>query len=243
MITWNYVVVFLAVLLSGCVTVYPTFQPVPLSLTEQVYTPPINKQSQAALGDVLMVKVDGNPAKGFVAIQDYQPEDDTYSYGVFHYDPILRGSEWAIIGVLESGDYLCKNGGYQEPLFNGTRTKGNTALVVNADGVAYGFGSYTGRQVSVIRWKVPPAAPILRKADKVYLTGSFRQELIYNGKSSSTIKMSYREFKDDFARPAFTQELSYDLAESKTVGFRGMNIEVVEATNSHIKYTIKSPMR
>ncbi len=155
----------------------------------------------------------------------------------------MRGSEWAIIGVLESGDYLCRNGSYQEPFFNGTRTKGNTALVVNVKGEAYGFAGYSGSQVYVSKWKVPPASPILRKEDKVYLTGSFRQELIYNGKSSSTIKMSYREFKDDFARPAFTQELSYDLAESKTVGFRGMNIEIIEATNSHIKYILKSPMR
>ncbi len=85
----NYVIVILLALLSACMPGYATFKPSPLSLTEQVYLPSLNKQSEAALGDVLMVKVDGNPAKGFVAIQNYQPDDVNLNYGVFHYDPIL----------------------------------------------------------------------------------------------------------------------------------------------------------
>ena len=90
-------------------------------------------------------------------------------------------------------------------------------------------------------WSPKPNS-FLKKVDRVYLKGSMKQELIYNGKSQNTIKLSYREFKDDFVRPAFSQELTYDLSEGKIIGFRGMKIEVLEATNSGIKFIVQSPM-
>jgi hypothetical protein len=148
----------------------------------------------------------------------------------------LRGSEWTIIGVLESGDYLCNNDNYSKG------TAGNVTLVINANGEASGIADYLGNCASVNKWKTKPESPIFR-GSKTYLPGSFKQELLYNGKSSNTIKISYREFRNDFARPNFYQDLSYDLADSKIVGFRGMKIEVIEATNSYIRYIIKSPMK
>lgn len=66
----------------------------------------------------------------------------------------------------------------------------------------------------------------------------FRQELLYNGKSGETIKVLYREFQDDMARPAFTQDLTYDLSESDVIGFQGVRIRVTKATNTAITYTV-----
>lgn len=43
---------------------------------------------------------------------------------------------------------------------------------------------------------------------------------------------------NDMARPAFYQDLSYDLIESKIIGFKGTQIEIIEATNSEIKYMV-----
>lgn len=62
------------------------------------------------------------------------------------------------------------------------------------------------------------------------------QEFIYNGKVNNAIKFTYREYINDYARPAFTQDLQYDLNESKIIGFRGLRIEIIEASNSKIKY-------
>ncbi len=64
----------------------------------------------------------------------------------------------------------------------------------------------------------------------------FKQELIYTGKSGSNINIEYREFKGNMARPAFSQSLTYDISEDKMIGFRGALFEVLEATNSSIKY-------
>lgn len=68
----------------------------------------------------------------------------------------------------------------------------------------------------------------------------FKQELVYNGKSSNIIKIIYREFSNDLARPAFTQELNYDLNDGNIISFKGCKIEVIEAKNTGIEYKILS---
>jgi len=50
--------------------------------------------------------------------------------------------------------------------------------------------------------------------------------------------VSYREFSDHHARTAFTNTAEYDLSESKIIGYKGALIEVLEATNQHIRYRV-----
>ena len=45
-------------------------------------------------------------------------------------------------------------------------------------------------------------------ASRKYAPDSFKCEVIYLGKSGDNIRASYREYKDDIARPAFYQDLS-----------------------------------
>lgn len=73
--------------------------------------------------------------------------------------------------------------------------------------------------------------------------GSQLRELLYNGKSGATVRFSYREYAatadgNAIARPAFTQELTYDLADDKVIGFQSVRVEVLETTNSKIKYKV-----
>lgn len=67
---------------------------------------------------------------------------------------------------------------------------------------------------------------------------NFIQEFLYNGKSGNTIKFSYREFNNNLIRPAFTQELQYDLDDSDIIGFRKLRIQIINATNTQIDYKI-----
>lgn len=69
---------------------------------------------------------------------------------------------------------------------------------------------------------------------------SFRRELVYGGVSQNTITLVYREFKDDLARPAFTQELKYDLSQSHVIGYKGARFEVIDAGNTMITYKVLS---
>jgi hypothetical protein len=65
---------------------------------------------------------------------------------------------------------------------------------------------------------------------------SFRKELVYTGIAQNIVSILYREFKDDTARPAFSQDLKYDLTESKVVGYRGARFEIIKATNQGLTY-------
>lgn len=71
---------------------------------------------------------------------------------------------------------------------------------------------------------------------------SFKRELIYGGLSGNTISISYREFVDGTARPAFTQDIKYDLGESKVIGFRGARFEVIKASNVSLRYKVLKPL-
>lgn len=67
---------------------------------------------------------------------------------------------------------------------------------------------------------------------------SFVQELIYNGRVQDNLRFVYREFSNDLARPAFSQEAHYDLSEGNVLGFKGVRIEVLEATNTFVRYRV-----
>lgn len=66
----------------------------------------------------------------------------------------------------------------------------------------------------------------------------FTQELIYNGRSGDSVKFLYRELSNSYLRAPFTQEVQYDLNQSKIIGFKGVRIEIIEATNTHLKYKV-----
>lgn len=66
----------------------------------------------------------------------------------------------------------------------------------------------------------------------------FQQTLIYSGRVGDKINIAYREFSNNMARPAFNNDVEYDLSESMTIGYKGAEIEVIEATNRFIKYRV-----
>jgi hypothetical protein len=67
---------------------------------------------------------------------------------------------------------------------------------------------------------------------------SFQQTLIYGGKIGNKLNIGYREFSASIARPAFNNNVEYDLSESNLIGYKGAQIEVIEATNQYIKYRV-----
>ena len=69
---------------------------------------------------------------------------------------------------------------------------------------------------------------------------TYAQELIYNGRVNNYLKFIYREFINDYARAAFTQDLQYDLEQSKIIGFKNVKIEIVHATNTELVYQVIS---
>ncbi|MEN0582266.1 hypothetical protein AAIG39_25180 [Phytobacter palmae] len=72
---------------------------------------------------------------------------------------------------------------------------------------------------------------------------AFQQTLLYNGRVGNKINIGYREASSNMARPAFNNDVEYDLSESKVIGYKGARIEIIEATNQSIKYKVLSNFR
>lgn len=67
---------------------------------------------------------------------------------------------------------------------------------------------------------------------------SFQQTLIYSGKVGNKINIGYREFSSNMARPAFNNDVEYDLNESKQIGYKGALLEIIDANNQSITYKV-----
>lgn len=67
---------------------------------------------------------------------------------------------------------------------------------------------------------------------------SFQQTLIYSGRVGDKINIGYREFSNNTARPAFNNDVEYDLSSSNVIGYKGALLEVIEADNSSITYKL-----
>ena len=66
----------------------------------------------------------------------------------------------------------------------------------------------------------------------------FQQTLIYSGRIGNKINIGYREFSNNTARPAFNNDVEYDLSSSNTIGYKGAMLEIIKADNSSITYKL-----
>lgn len=84
-----------------------------------------------------------------------------------------------------------------------------------------------------VKYKLLPSPPSFKAQ-------SFRYEVLFQGKIGNKIKISFREFKENMARPAFTQNIDYELNKDGTtiIGFKGLRIEVIKVTNMDITYKV-----
>lgn len=77
-----------------------------------------------------------------------------------------------------------------------------------------------------------------RRKKPIASTDSFQQTLMYSGKNGNKLNIGYREFSSNYARPAFNNDVEYDISESTIIGYKEARIEVIEATNEYIKYKV-----
>jgi hypothetical protein len=90
----------------------------------------------------------------------------------------------------------------------------------------------------------PESAPVFERTtvEELFRAG-FQQELIYEGRSGDTLEFLYKEILGRGSQHPLTQTVSHDLRQGNTIRYRGAQIEVVEATNTHIEYRMFSNFR
>jgi hypothetical protein len=69
-----------------------------------------------------------------------------------------------------------------------------------------------------------------------------RRELVYSGLSKGSINLLYREYSAGMVRPAFTQDLQYDLSAGDEIGFKGARFKILKATNVDVRYVVVKPL-
>jgi hypothetical protein len=70
----------------------------------------------------------------------------------------------------------------------------------------------------------------------------YKYELLYQGLDANTLRIGYREYIDNLARPAFAQELTYPMSPdaSTQIRFKSVRIDVLSADASEITYRVLS---
>lgn len=92
-----------------------------------------------------------------------------------------------------------------------------------------------------VPYKLTPTPP-------TYGEDSFKYEALYQGKIGNKIKIQFREFVQPVSnidnsfmiRPAFTQDIEYELDKNgeAIIGFKGLRVKVIKATNMDITYSV-----
>ena len=227
--------IYVAFLLVGCATpmrMLPadrTFVDIPSSQNPEIV-------ASARVGESVIekAKVFKRPAKLLAAeIKDVQLLSGTTLLGPGLYQAIYKVKDWTFFaptpGVEASG----------EAMF----LKEYIGLVEGNEGEIYAaYVNSAGLNITRHDRKLKPEQVALI-SDSTYVdvkSPSFKQELVYNGGADDVIRFMYREFKNDMARPAFTQNLVYDLKQGNRVVFRSVELEVVDANNTEIRYRLLS---
>lgn len=73
------------------------------------------------------------------------------------------------------------------------------------------------------------------------MNDSKKYELLYQGYSGNTLRLSYREYINDMARPAYFQDVSYEIAAFPTdITFKTVKLQVLSAGNNGMRYKVLS---
>lgn len=90
--------------------------------------------------------------------------------------------------------------------------------------------------------KLPKPLPYRTSEFVEPTSDSIKQQVTYLGSTKDSLRLSYREFINDMARPAFTEEYTFPLESSfpQAIGFKGVRLTVNAINGAGIHYTIES---
>jgi hypothetical protein len=240
-----YISVAISLVLFGC-TSQKSIQmkdvPVTTKLSDTFKSVTLN----IAVGEVMIERFSLKVKPGFIATTDNKinigvySKNNTISIGIpnpFYNAKNEQNISSNNIYIKKDSKWTCN---YQ--------TTDNLLYICNEDTSQFNYYIYIDssgipktvyNKANKIPYEILDTPAGLFKSIDIIQLGSFKQELIYNGKSKDTLRVSYREYVDDLARPSYFQDLTYDLSESKEIAFRDIKMDVLEATNTNIKFIIK----
>lgn len=212
------------VIASGCATPKHNYQPVTMNISE----PPIGSVNSKQVGDEMLKQGKYREHDALYVQTELKPH---WAYTVYPGYFLKTGEDedgeyYRIGGSGEDSGYVDK-AAIADP-YKGLMVKrdSNTLCVITAFNVA---ACLNGVKDGFERTKKP-----------IVSQDTIQRTLLYSGKSGNKINIGYREFSGNTARPAFSNSVEYDLSESTKIGYKGALLDIVEATNTFIKYKVLS---
>lgn len=211
----------LAMSLVGCVSTNANYRPTAVEISE----PPLGQVVTAEVGGTML-------RQGKYVEHDAIFLPETVKVGVLGTYTFSRGYYLREGEDAKNEFYHPENGPEGGRVDKGALTDPyKTMMVVKGQPTLCG--------VSVFNARVCEKNVRLERLRRPALTSDgFQQTLLYSGRIGNKINISYREFSNSTARPAFNNDVEYDLSESMTIGYKGAEIEIIEATNRIIKYKV-----
>jgi hypothetical protein len=187
----------------------------------------INEIQKASVGDPIIEVENANIRDAYEVLFDYQ----TPSLGILGNQQFIRkGDRFTVVAYIpkDPNALLVREEGPEKKsvlfhIYPDGKINRGWCLI---DGTVPLQGSWTKEQL-FIKSKNPSRGD-----------NSFRSQIIYSGITGNTVKAVYREFSNDYARPAFTQELQYNLDESNVISYKSIKIKIIKATNSEIEFSV-----
>lgn len=178
--------------------------------------PEIGATSTAGVGEHLLTQ-----GYGFNTASIFVPEDQKMG------DVVILKGKYASSGA--KAEYAGFRGVNLRNIATGTETRGSIYLFSKDKGT---------RNACISRTVCGELNYSLDRNTTIGGKKSFQRTLIYSGKIGDKITLGYREFTNDFARPAFSNDVVYDLSASTIVGYKGARLEVLQANNTEITYKV-----
>ncbi|NUG50177.1 hypothetical protein [Acinetobacter lactucae] len=207
----------LPVLFVGCAT--PSYN-VTSTITGFTSKPPIGEVVTVGVGEQMLFQ--GNIGEDEVLEVSDSTKVNSYT---------IHAGTYAKTGNNEKGDYfspVSKNG---VPISKTFIADPFQVIMVSADKKLC--------VVTILNAKMCTATTNFKvKKVTAIRDNSFQQTLIYSGKVGNKINIGYREFTGNMARPAFNNDVEYDLSESKEIGYKGALLQILDANNQSIKYKV-----
>ena len=224
-------IIFILLLISGCYSGATYYYPENLN-EMKIIKPEIGIISQISLGEAIINSGYGHYSQGIkilntISIKNNLGGNITISDGL--YELVYSNENECYYTPLDVNQIK-----YGDPDVNcQIRISDPNKIEIIAEGADLVYSALAIPITQTLNYK---------KVDSIFISkeDSFQQTMIYSGKSNNIIKFSYREFTDDFIRNSFTTDVSYDLSESNIIGYKNFKAEIIEATNTNLKYKIIS---
>ncbi|MCU6433973.1 hypothetical protein LPB67_09355 [Undibacterium sp. Jales W-56] len=225
--------ILVSLALAGCATP-PTVNRY-FAKAEVVILPAIDVDAEAEIGQNIVSKAYRRVYPAIRIDQDLSDPKASAS-GTLR----VRAGVFRLDSENESGKFFIAE--KAETIFLGKEHPNGGGVFVPSDtskpAVVYGTNGVAGSMTYMIMLGAIPVTNFKHTTYEKWDGDSFKRELVYTGISQNTISVLYREFSDGTARPAFSQDLKYDLSQGDTIGYRGARFQVIKASNTNIRYKV-----